>query len=45
MDKYKNEADIISLPCAGLVEFIEQGIVEGEDLEYYLKEKFKRLLR
>lgn len=44
MDKYKNEADIISLPCAGLVEFIEQGIVEGEDLEYYLKEKFKSYL-
>ena len=41
MNKYKNEADIISLPCAGLVEFIENGILEGEELDNYLKEKFK----
>lgn len=44
MEKYKNEASIISLPCAGLVEFIEQGILEGKELENYLKEKFKPYL-
>lgn len=44
MDKYKNESDIISLPCAGLVEFIEQGILEGEELEGYLREKFRPYL-
>lgn len=41
MNKYKNEANIVSLPCAGLVEFIEHGILEGSDLENYLKDKFK----
>ncbi|EHI97008.1 Glutamate racemase [Clostridium sp. DL-VIII] len=44
MEKYKKEANIISLPCAGLVEFIEQGILEGEELEDYLKEKFNPYL-
>lgn len=44
MEKYKKEASIISLPCAGLVEFIEQGILEGEELEDYLKEKFNPYL-
>ncbi|OPJ64923.1 glutamate racemase [Clostridium chromiireducens] len=41
MERYKSEASIISLPCAGLVEFIERGILEGKELENYLKEKFK----
>ncbi len=45
MNKYKNGANIASLPCAGLVEFIEQGILEGEELEDYLKEKFKVYLQ
>lgn len=44
MDKYKNEAEIVSLPCAGLVEFIEQGVLEGKQLEDYLKEKFEPYL-
>ena len=44
MDKYKSESNIVSLPCAGLVEFIEQGMLEGEKLENYLKEKFKTYL-
>lgn len=41
MEKYKEESFIESLPCAGLVEFIEQGVLEGEELERYLKEKFR----
>lgn len=40
MDKYNDEDRIVSMPCAGLVEFIEQGILEGNQLEDYLKEKF-----
>lgn len=40
MDRYKNDCNIVSLPCAGLVEFIEQGILEGNELEEYLKGKF-----
>lgn len=40
LDKYKGEAEIIPLPCAGLVEFIERGILDGIELEQFLKEKF-----
>ncbi|AIY79322.1 glutamate racemase [Clostridium botulinum] len=41
MEKYGENYDIVSLPCAKLVEFIEHGILSGEELEEYLKEKFK----
>lgn len=44
MDKYKNNNSIVPLPCAGLVEFIEQGILDGNDLEKYLEDKFKPYL-
>lgn len=39
MLSYNNEADIEPLPCAGLVELIEQGIIEGEKVNCYLKDK------
>lgn len=39
LDKYKDKAEIIPIPCAGLMEFIENGVLEGIELEYYLKEK------
>lgn len=45
MNKYQNEANIEPLPCAGLVEFIEQGILDGKELEGYLKEKFNFYLQ
>ena len=41
MYKYKDECNIVSMPCPGLVEFIENGILEGNDLEEYLRDKFK----
>jgi len=44
MEKYKFKADIIPLPCAGLVEYIEKGIVQGEELNNFLKDKFADLL-
>lgn len=44
MDRYKNDHNIVPLPCAGLVEFIEQGILEGNELEKYLEDKFKPYL-
>lgn len=40
MKRYENEAEIISLPCPGLVEFVERGELEGEALEAYFKELF-----
>lgn len=39
MKSYEQAADIVPLPCAGLVELIESGIVEGEELNLYLRKK------
>lgn len=41
LDKYKNSAEIIPIPCAGLMEFIENGVLDGAELEYYLEEKLR----
>lgn len=43
MEKYKPKAKIVPLPCAGLVEYIEKGIVQGEELNNFLREKFSDL--
>ncbi|ETI91776.1 glutamate racemase [Clostridium butyricum] len=40
MVKYQEDSNIVPMPCAGLVEFIENGILEGDELEKYLKNKF-----
>lgn len=39
MKSYEEKAEIEPLPCAGLVELIEQGIIEGEAVNKYLREK------
>lgn len=39
MEKYNDEYCIESLPCAGLVEFIEQGVLEGERIRRIFKAK------
>lgn len=44
MEKHKSHSNIISLPCAGLAEFIEQGIVQGENIEEFLQMKFEPYL-
>ncbi len=36
LKKYENQAEIVSLPCPGLMEFVEQGDLESEDLKIYL---------
>lgn len=41
MQKYKDRAKIVPVPCAGLMEFIEQGILEGQELENYLRDKIE----
>lgn len=41
MNKYDKEHNIIPLPVPGLVEFIEQGILEGEEINLFLKEALK----
>lgn len=39
LNKYKEKAEIVPIPCAGLMEFIEDGVLSGEELEEYLEEK------
>ncbi|WP_415876165.1 glutamate racemase [Clostridium sp.] len=40
MERYKENADIVPLPCPGLVEYIEKGVVKGKEVNEFLKEKF-----
>lgn len=40
MKKYDLNNNVESMPCPGLVELIESGIIRGERVEMYLKEKF-----
>lgn len=38
MEKYRDQAEIIPLPCPGLMDFIERGDLDGEDLRKYLQD-------
>ena len=40
VERYKSEAEIIPMPCAGLMEFIEAGDLESNELKSYLEDKF-----
>lgn len=40
MLRYEQEAEIVRLPCPGLVEFIERGELKGPGLEHFLRELF-----
>lgn len=44
MSSFKDEADIEPLPCAGLAELIEHGLLEGEEVNLYLKNKLEPYL-
>ena len=39
MERYKDRAKIIPVPCPGLMEFIEEGKLKGKEVEEYLKDK------
>lgn len=39
LNRYKDEADILPIPCEGLMEFVENGKLNGEELKIYLREK------
>lgn len=39
MAKYKGRSEMVSLPCPGLVEYVEKGIVKGQELNNYLQKK------
>lgn len=38
MSRYESQAQIIPLPCPGLMEFVERGDLDGDDLQKYLTE-------
>ncbi|EJO5347498.1 glutamate racemase [Clostridium botulinum] len=42
MALYGETEEIEPLPCPGLVEFIEEGMVSGHEVYNYLKDKFKK---
>lgn len=44
MERYMETAEIIPLPCPGLVEYIERGIIEGEEIRSFLREKVSSVL-
>ena len=39
LDKYRDRAKIIPVPCDGLMEFVESGVLEGKELNSYLQDK------
>lgn len=43
MNNYKDRAKIYTMPCPGLVELIEKGILEGEKIQTYLESKIGSL--
>ena len=45
MKQYEMDADIIDLPCPGLVEFVESGNTDGDDLRAFLEELLTPYLR
>lgn len=40
MHIYEDDASIIKMPCPGLVEYIESGVLEGPVLDAYLEKQF-----
>lgn len=42
--KYNGKKEIVLVPCEGLVEYIEKGIIEGEEVNNYLKGKLSKYL-
>lgn len=41
LNRFKDEADVTTLPCPGLVELVERGMIQNEDITQYLTELFE----
>jgi glutamate racemase len=41
IERYRNEAEIIPMPCPGLMDFIEGGNVKGREVEEYIRDKYE----
>lgn len=44
MERYETHAEILPLPCPGLVEFVERGELDSPELESFLRELFAEYL-
>ncbi len=44
LEQYKDQAEIVSVPCKGLMEFVENGDLEGEDLSEYFDQNITPFL-
>lgn len=40
-EQFRGEADIVPVPCTGLMEFVERGVRSGSELEGFLLEKLE----
>lgn len=40
-EQYRDRAEIVPVPCSGLMEFVEQGILRGDEVEQFLLEKLE----
>lgn len=40
MDRFSDEVNIITLPCPGLMELVDEGEIKGEKIDSFLKELF-----
>lgn len=45
LSQYEEQAQIIPVPCGGLMEFVEEGILDGKELEEYLEDRLQAELR
>ena len=45
IEKYKDDASFIDVPCHGLVELIERGITEGDEMDAYLAELLREPMK
>ncbi len=45
IEKYKDKAEFIDVPCHGLVELIERGITEGDEMDAYLADLLREPMK
>lgn len=44
LDQYNDKADIVSVPCKGLMEFVEKGDLDGDELSKYFDDNLEPFL-
>jgi len=44
-EEYREQAEIVPVPCSGLMEFVERGILRGDEVERFLMERLDPFLK